>query len=336
MGGAKAFSVNMDFDLIEFSLNPTIDVYNRCRKKDLILIADFFNISVLKESTKQVIKEQLYDELVSAGILPGQSEAGEEELSEAGVETSEVFLNVDASDETKLAVKLKELDLLIKKQECEAQLIKLRVVQAETERAVKLRQLDLQASGRMSRPIPVPRTKIPSDATMPVNQPIPAERSDFDVSRYVKLVPPFREAEVDAYFIAFERVAGKLRWPKDMWALLLQCNFTGKAQEVCAALPVDQSLDYEIVKAAVLRAYELVPEAYRQKFRSQSKSFKQTCVEFAREKRVLFEKWCLASRVVDFEQLQELLLLEEFKNCMPEAVVIYLNKKLILFLMLLC
>ncbi len=60
-------------------------------------------------------------------------------------------------------------------------------------------------------------------------------------------------------------------------------------------------------KAAVLRAYELVTEAYRQKFRSQSKSFKQTCVEFARE-RVLFEKWCLASRVVDFEQLQELLL----------------------------
>lgn len=97
MGGAKAFSVSMDFDLIEFSLNPTIEVYNRCRKKDLVLVADFFNISVPKESTKQVIKEQLYDELVSAGILPGQSEAGEEE-SEAGVETSEVFLNADASE----------------------------------------------------------------------------------------------------------------------------------------------------------------------------------------------------------------------------------------------
>lgn len=50
------------------------------------------------------------------------------------------------ANETKLAVKLKELDLLIKKQECEAELIKLLVVQAETERAVKLRQLDLQAN----------------------------------------------------------------------------------------------------------------------------------------------------------------------------------------------
>ncbi len=117
MRGAKAFSVSMDFDLIEFSLNPTVEVYNRCRKKDLVLVADFFNISVPKSLLKQVIKEQLYDELVvSAGILPGQSEAGEEE-SEAGVETSEVFLNADASESsngTKLAVKLKELDLLIR------------------------------------------------------------------------------------------------------------------------------------------------------------------------------------------------------------------------------
>ncbi len=101
----------------------------------------------------------------------------------------------------------------------------------------------------------------------------------------VKLVPPFRETEVDSYFIAIERVVTKLSRPKDMWALLLRCNLIGKAQEVCAALPIEASLDYDTVKAAVLRAYELVPEAYRQKFRACSKQAKQTCVEFARKKR---------------------------------------------------
>lgn len=39
-----------------------------------------------------------------------------------------------------------------------------------------------------------------------------------------------------------------------------------KAQEVCASLSVDQSLDYDVVRATVLLAFELVPEAYRQKF----------------------------------------------------------------------
>ncbi len=50
-------------------------------------------------------------------------------------------------------------------------------------------------------------------------------------------------------------IAGKLEWPKDMWALLLQCSLSGKAREVCSVLPLEQSLDYDVVKAAVLRAY---------------------------------------------------------------------------------
>ena len=57
-------------------------------------------------------------------------------------------------------------------------------------------------------------------------------------------------------------------------------------------LSIEESLDYDIVKATVMRAYELVPEAYRQKFRTSEKSANQTHVEFAREKTVLFDKWC--------------------------------------------
>ncbi len=132
---------------------------------------------------------------------------------------------------------------------------------------------------------------------------------------------------VDAYFVAFERIAGKLKWPNDMWALLLQCSLTGKAQEICASLPIEQSLDYNVLKAAVLREYELVPEAYHQKFRAHAKSARQTHVEFAREKRVMFEKWCLSSKTTTFEQLQELILLEDFKTCLPEGVVVHLNER---------
>ncbi len=37
----------------------------------------------------------------------------------------------------------------------------------------------------------------------------PPTDAPFDVSRYIKLVPPFREAEVDAYFVTFECIAGR-------------------------------------------------------------------------------------------------------------------------------
>lgn len=74
-----------------------------------------------------------------------------------------------------------------------------------------------------------------------------------------------------------------------MWPLLLQCKLTGRAQEVCAALTLEDSLDYDVVKTTILRAYELGPEAYRQRFRNRKKGSNQTFVEFAREKSMLFD-----------------------------------------------
>ncbi len=125
----------------------------------------------------------------------------------------------------------------------------------------------------------------------------------------------------------FERIASALNWYKEVWPLLLQCRLTGKAQDVCASLSLEESLNYDMVKTAILRTYELVPEAYRQRFRNHQKKSCQTFVEFAREKGVLFDKWCISSKVTDFKTLRELILSEEFNNCAPERVVVYLNEQ---------
>ena len=92
--------------------------------------------------------------------------------------------------------------------------------------------------------------------------------SAFDPARNIRLVPPFQEKEVDKYFAHFEKVADSLNWPKESWVLLLQSVLVGKAQEIYGSLSVEQSSNYEHVKEAILKAYELVPEAYRQKFRN--------------------------------------------------------------------
>ena len=92
---------------------------------------------------------------------------------------------------------------------------------------------------------------------------------------------------------------------------MLQCKLCGKAQEVMAAIPLKDSLNYESVKAAVLQAYELVPEAYRQKFQQRKSAGQTAFLEFAREKAILFDKWCFASKANDYDSLRELILLED-------------------------
>ena len=59
----------------------------------------------------------------------------------------------------------------------------------------------------------------------------------------------------------------------------------GKAREIYTQLSLEQSSDYDKVKELILKAYELVPEAYRQKFRNCRKENDQTHVEFARTKK---------------------------------------------------
>lgn len=85
----------------------------------------------------------------------------------------------------------------------------------------------------------------------------------------------------------------------------------GKAREMYSSLSVESSLDYECVKSTVLRAYELVPEAYLQKFRRFRKFDNQTYVEFAREKEALFDRWCASQGVKYFELLRALMIMED-------------------------
>ena len=70
------------------------------------------------------------------------------------------------------------------------------------------------------------------------------------------------------YFLHFEKVAQSLKWPTEAWTLLLQSGLVGKARAVYSALSIEESGQYEVVKMNILKAYELVPEAYRQRFRN--------------------------------------------------------------------
>uniref|UniRef100_UPI00358FFF31 uncharacterized protein n=1 Tax=Myxine glutinosa TaxID=7769 RepID=UPI00358FFF31 len=150
----------------------------------------------------------------------------------------------------------------------------------------------------------------------------------WDVGRHVRLVPPFSEKEVAKFFPHFEKVARQLNWPEEAWTILVQSVLVGKAQEIYSALPMDQCADYEVLKKHILKAYELVPEAYRQKFRNARKRESETHVEFARVKENMFDRWCESKGVgKDFEALRDLILVEEFQQCVHEDIKVYLQEK---------
>ena len=79
-------------------------------------------------------------------------------------------------------------------------------------------------------------------------------------------------------------MAENLKCPREHWTLLLQSIVIGKAREIYTQHLLEQSSDYDKVKELILKAYEFVPEAHRQKFRDCWKVPDQTHVEIARTK----------------------------------------------------
>ena len=90
--------------------------------------------------------------------------------------------------------------------------------------------------------------------------------------------------------------------------MLLQSVIVGKAREIYTQLSVEQALDCDSVKQLIFKGYELVPEAYRQKFRNQEKGSSETYVEFARTKEQLFDRWCSSQEIDNnYDRLRQLI-----------------------------
>lgn len=198
---------------------------------------------------KAELKAVLLDELVNRGIfsLPVSGDAH----SVVGAAASSVESTPGSEVDVWLKVCLAHFQLEKEEREREFQFhreIELKRLEADT--AIRPRQVELQA-----------RSTQAAEA-----QPASCPSVAFDVSKHISLVPVFREAEVETYFGAFERIAAVLHWPDDVWAILLQRKLTGRAQDSCPCLSVEDGLNYDKVKSAILQAYELVPEAYRQRF----------------------------------------------------------------------
>ena len=96
---------------------------------------------------------------------------------------------------------------------------------------------------------------------------------------------------MDKYFQHFEKIASNLEWPIEAWPTVLQTVLKGKVQVTYASLSITDSANNDTVKRAILRSYEMVPEAYRQRFSGYRMSENQTYVEFFRQKETYLDRW---------------------------------------------
>ena len=302
----------------EIEETRSLEPLKKFKKENLLKVAAHYRITPAVGATKSHILNLIKDHCVEHDIIDEVEEKPIAETAEIvrlklDFEREERRLAREAEkalQDAQFAEAQRAREAAREAAEAEAQRARdLRL--AELKEARELRELELKAEADKEAATREHELKM---ASLGIHTP-KDKSSAFDPARNIRLVPPFQEKEVDKYFAHFEKVADSLNWPKESWVLLLQSVLVGKAQEIYGSLSVEQSSNYEHVKEAILKAYELVPEAYRQKFRNYLKYDSKTHVEFAREKENLFNRWCHSKEIgQDFKKLKQMVLLEEFKD----------------------
>ena len=345
----------MSFKLSDFTVSPSQELLDLAKKSDLLDIADHYGLpnvkkTMLKHEIKNIlieffVDEEIFDSSATSQILVTQTDLQLRELEiKKQVEMEKLRLehenrirveNAEREERLKREKEKREDRIRLETLEREDRLLRQKIEMEERERE-KQREMEREKLEQQES-IEIEKEKLHFELKMKElelegkskSKPLPLDSGkSFDVTKHNRLVPPFQEKEVDKYFLHFEKVAENLKWPREHWTLLLQSVVIGKAREIYTQLSLEQSSDYDKVKELILKAYELVPEAYRQKFRDCRKEPNQTHVEFARTKEQLFDRWCSSKKVgSDHEKLKQLMLVKEFKWCINSDVRAFLNEK---------
>ena len=86
----------------------------------------------------------------------------------------------------------------------------------------------------------------------------------------IKLTKLTNEENMESYLTTFERIMAANEVSRERWSFQLAPQLTGKAQQAYAALPPpppEDAKNYDSVKEAIVRWYDINEETYCQRFR---------------------------------------------------------------------
>ena len=244
----------MSFDLDKFTAEPSVELFNLGKKTDLLHLAKHYQLSEIKYSMR---KHEIKNILVQYFV-------DEEIFNKNALSLIVDVQSVSSSKELELKFQIRQLEIQEREKEREREREwereereereKEREREREREREEREREREREERGRerereerererereerereerereKEREFQLRMREIEMQER--AHRPKQKIEYNFDVTKHIRLVPPFQEKEVDKYFLHFEKIAENLNWPKEHWTLLLQSVLIGKAREL--------------------------------------------------------------------------------------------------------
>lgn len=132
---------------------------------------------------------------------------------------------------------------------------------------------------------------------------------------------------MDSYLLRFERFATSQNWDKGIWATNLSALLKGKALEVCSRLTHEQALDYDTLKLALLKRFDMTEYAFRKRFYSCVPEHGETFSQFSIRMNNYLTRWIELAKVDrTYEGLLDLLLRNQILQSCGRDLVLFLRE----------
>ena len=143
-------------------------------------------------------------------------------------------------------------------------------------------------------------------------------------------IPAFSEnvEDIDSYILRFEKVAKFHGWKEADYAFHLGTLLRGKALKVYVNLPSQVADNYDSLKLALFKAFQVDAQSYRKQFRSIKAQTEESYVQFLTRLDQIYSRWLALSNVSKtYEGLYDFMIKDQFISSCPPEMQVFLKER---------
>ena len=143
-------------------------------------------------------------------------------------------------------------------------------------------------------------------------------------------LPYFEESKdkMDSYLSRFEKYATANKWDKNVWAAYLSALLKGRALDVYDRLSTEDAADYDKLKDALLKNFDMTERGFRKKFRYSRPERSKTFIQFSSRLCSYLNKWLTMAKVEkSFEAVCDFMARDQFLEACSRELFVHLKPK---------
>ena len=240
----------------------------------------------------------------------------------------------------KLAAQEKDREIELTKLATEERLEMARIEgiaeQAERDRELKRTELETGRESKLSSEIELEKLKhIELMGQLEVQR--ASFKTELEKQKSEKLahardpkLPYFEESKdkMDSYLSRFEKYATANKWDKNVWAAYLSALLKGRALNVYDRLSTEDAADYDKLKDALLKNFDMTERGFRKKFRYSRPERSETFIQFSSRICSYLNKWLTMTNVEkSFEAVCDFMARDQFLEACSRKLFVHLRPK---------